>query len=62
MTESQSVFRTALSWILYHLGDWVSLIVYHWDVHFLHVTYNRLMGWSVNLDKAGKIWKHVEEE
>ncbi len=62
MTKRQSVFRTALSWILYHLGDRVSLITYHWDAHFLHVTYNRLMGWSVDLDKAGKIWKHVEEE
>lgn len=62
MTESQSVFRTALSWILYRLGDLVSYPIRWWDLGFLYPVYNRLMIWSVDLDGAGKIWDYVEKE
>ncbi|KKL11330.1 hypothetical protein LCGC14_2546940, partial [marine sediment metagenome] len=32
-----------------------------WDLGFLYPVYSRLMGWSVDLDKAGKVWLYVKE-
>ncbi len=60
--KKQSIFRTALSWVLYHIGDMVSYPMHWWDLGFLYPAYNRLMLWSADLDEAGKIWDHVEEE
>ncbi len=64
--EEQSIFRTALSWMLFWLGDGVSrlsrILPDYRVFDFLHHSYGRLMGWSVNLDKAGKVWDHVDEE
>lgn len=51
--------KTALSYVLYYLGDFVSL--------FLRITrggvypiYNRLMLWSCDLDTQGRIWKRPQ--
>lgn len=62
MTERQSIFRTALAWVLYQLGNMVSYFMRWWDLGFLYPVYNLLMIWSVDLDSAGKIWDYVEEE
>jgi hypothetical protein len=59
--KKQSIFRTALAWALFCLGDLVSRPMQRWDLGFLYPIYNRLMGWSADLDKVGKIWDHVEE-
>jgi hypothetical protein len=37
--------------------------MYLWDpLGRLYPIYNRLMVWSADLDKAGKIWEHVGEK
>ena len=48
--------KTALAYMLYYLGDFVS--------RFLRITqggvypiYSRLMLWSCDLDTQGRIWK-----
>lgn len=55
-------FRLALAWILYIVGHLVSRPMCWWDLGFLYPIYNRLMTWSVALDKEGKIWKYVDED
>ena len=64
--EQQSIFRTALSWLLYCLGDGLSRLIQLWNpLGRLYPIYNRLMLWSAALDKAGKVWDYVgatEEE
>ena len=59
--EKQSIFRTNLSWALYYMGNVVSYPMHWWDLGFLYPVYSRLMGWSVDLDKAGKVWLYVKE-
>ena len=56
------MFKLALSWILYILGDFVSRVMYYIDSGTLYTIYNKLMTWSVDLDTGGKIWKFVEDE
>lgn len=57
---------TALfSKILYYIGDFISKLMY-WRVFrllsgFLYPMYNKIMIWSSDLDKEGKIWKDVNK-
>ncbi len=60
--EKQSIFRTTLSWALTYVGGAISYPMLWWDLSFLCPIYNKIMGWSIDLDKAGKIWLYVEEE
>ena len=61
--ERQSAFRTALSWLLYCLGDGLSRFMRLWNpLGRLYPVYNRLMVWSADLDKAGKVWDFVDEK
>lgn len=60
--KEQSIFRTTLSWALYYMGIVVEYPMHRWDLSFLYPVYSKLMGWSVNLDEAGKVWLYVEEE
>jgi hypothetical protein len=55
--------RAALAWILYHAGDTVSRAMHcsRWDFGFLYPIYNRLMVWSVALDREERIWKTPEK-
>jgi len=50
--------KLALSWICYHIGDFISITFmrFGWG----YSTYNRLMVWSSNLDKDGVIWKDAK--
>ena len=61
--KKQSILITALSWILYYLGDGVSRLKRLWGPLGgpLYLVYNKLMTWSVDLDRAGKVWKFVEK-
>jgi hypothetical protein len=56
------LFKLALSWILYTLGDLVSRLMYYVDSGTLYTIYNKLMIWSCYLDPAGKIWEFPEDE
>jgi hypothetical protein len=56
------LFKLALSWILYTLGDLVSRLMYYVDSGTLYTIYNKLMIWSCDLDPAGKIWEFPEDE
>ena len=60
--KEQSIFVTVLSWVLYQIGDKVSLIGHKWDTHFFWWVYHKVMVWSFELDKAGKVWEFVDEE
>lgn len=50
-----------LSKILYHIGDIISLTTMRWGDGYGWKVYNKIMLWSVDLDKNGKIWKFVKK-
>jgi hypothetical protein len=50
--------RLILSYILYFIGDIISVTLMSYGFGFK--IYNKIMLWSVDLDNEGKIWKHVE--
>jgi hypothetical protein len=52
--------KLILSKILYHIGDIISLTTMKYGKGFGYSVYSRVMLWSCNLDKNGKIWKHVK--
>ena len=52
--------KETLSRILYHIGDILSLTTMRFGDGYGWKTYNKIMLWSVDLDKNGKIWKYVK--
>ena len=50
--------RTALSWLLYHLGDLVSCTILRYG--YGYSLYNKLMCWSVKLDVDYAVWKSIK--
>ena len=52
--------KLLLSYALYHVGDVISLTFMRWGRGYGYSIYRQVMLWSVDLDPAGKIWKHVE--
>jgi len=52
--------KLLLSKILYHIGDIISLTTMRWGDGYGWKVYNKVMLWSVDLDKNGKIWKYVK--
>jgi hypothetical protein len=50
--------RLLLSYILYFIGDIISITLMSYGFGFK--IYNKVMLWSVDLDNEGKIWKHVK--
>ena len=52
--------KELLSYILYYFGDILSLTTMRWGDGYGWKVYNKVMLWSVDLDKNGKIWKFVE--
>jgi hypothetical protein len=50
--------KLALSWLLYHLGDIVSVTIMRWG--YGYGFYNKVMLLSSDLDEHGKIWKDVK--
>ncbi len=48
--------RTALSWVLFWIGHFVSVPMERFDWGFLYPTYNWLMGKSFDLDKHERVW------
>jgi len=54
--------RLILSRILYYVGDMVSWFLYFNCFSWLYGVYRKIMIWSSELDKDGKIWKNVDDE
>lgn len=54
--------KLLLSKILYHIGDILSLTTMRWGDGYGWKVYNKVMLWSVDLDKNGKIWKYVKKK
>lgn len=57
--------RLILSRLLYYIGDFISRLFY-WHLFrllsgFLYPIYNKVMIWSMDLDKDGKVWKHTNK-
>jgi hypothetical protein len=52
--------RHLLSYILYIIGDLISITTMNWGNGYGFKAYNKIMLWSVDLDKEGRIWKHVK--
>lgn len=50
--------RTALSWLLYHLGDLVSRTSLRYGYGYR--LYNKLMCWSVKLDVDYAVWRSIQ--
>lgn len=44
--------------VLYFIGDLISRTTMRWGDGY--PIYNKIMLWSVNLDKKGKLWKKVK--
>lgn len=49
-----------LSLILYYIGDIISRTSMQFGNGFGYSIYRKLMLWSCDLDKEGKIWKYVK--
>jgi len=57
-----NAMRLIASKILYYCGDLVSNFLYfEWMGAVLYPIYKKLMLWSSELDKEGKIWHNVDE-
>ena len=54
--------RLALSYILYIIGDIISRTIMFWGDGYGFKIYNKVMLWSVDLDKKGKIWKYTKNK
>jgi hypothetical protein len=54
--------RLALSYILYLIGDIISRTLMFWGDGYGFKIYNKVMLWSVDLDKKGLIWKYVKSK
>jgi hypothetical protein len=52
--------KLILSYILYIIGDLISRTLMTWGNGYGFKFYNKIMLWSVDLDKQGKIWKYVK--
>lgn len=54
--------RFIASWVLYWLGDLASKTMhwFNWTAFFLYPVYNRLIGWSVDIQGEGNgPWERV---
>jgi hypothetical protein len=54
--------RYILSYILYIVGDIISRTTMFWGDGYGFKIYNKVMLWSVDLDKECKIWKQVKSK
>lgn len=54
--------RLVLSYILYFIGDIISRTIMFWGDGYGFKIYNKVMLWSVDLDKKGLIWKYVKSK
>jgi hypothetical protein len=52
--------RHLLSYVLYIIGDLISITIMNWGNGYGFKVYNKIMLWSVDLDKEGRIWKRVK--
>ena len=52
--------RYILSYFLYIVGDVISRTIMLYGDGYGFKIYNKVMLWSVDLDKQAKIWKHVK--
>jgi hypothetical protein len=53
--------KILLSKILYYCGHFVSILIRCGFFSFLYPVYKKLMLWSCDLDKDGKVWKIVKK-
>lgn len=54
--------RFVLSYICYGLGDLISRTTMFWANGFGYGLYRKLMLWSVDLDREGRIWTYKNKE
>lgn len=54
--------RYILSYLLYIIGDIISRTTMLFGNGYGFKIYNKVMLWSVQLDKKGKIWKPVKRK
>jgi len=54
--------RGFVSFVLYHIGDYISDICYTHDLRYMWVyyLYQRIMLLSSNIDKYDEVWKTVD--
>ena len=54
--------RYIFSYALYIIGDIISMTIMNWGDGYGYKIYNKVMLWSVNLDKECRIWKPVKQK
>lgn len=54
--------RFLLSYFFYCIGDLLSRTIMFWGDGYGFKIYNKVMLWSVDLDKKGLIWKYVKSK
>jgi hypothetical protein len=54
--------RYIFSYALYIIGDIISMTIMNWGDGYGYKIYNKVMLWSVDLDKEGRIWKPVKQK
>jgi len=54
--------RYILSYALYIIGDIISMTIMNWGDGYGYKIYSKVMLWSVDLDKEGRIWKPVKQK
>jgi len=54
--------RHLLSYVLYIIGDLISITIMNWGDGYGYKIYSKVMLWSVDLDKECKIWKRVKNK
>jgi len=60
---NQKILKLIASKILFYCGDTLSNFLYfEWMGAVLYPVYKKLMIWSSELDKEGKIWHNVDDE
>ena len=58
----QSIFHTLTAWVLYHTGNMACVMMRYLPWMPLYNFYQFSMHKSIELDKAGKVWKFVDEK
>jgi len=53
--------KTLASRLLYYMGHLVSVFLYCDYLAFLYPVYKKLMIWSSDLDKDGKVWDTINK-
>jgi len=53
--------KTLLSFVLYYIGHFISIFMACDWLSWLYPAYRKIMLWSSDLDKDGKVWENTNK-